>query len=216
MGKQYSGIYRMEYETLGQRLTARDRISQSRIRAAERRLSVNAPPALRDYYQIAGNETRFNAAFNRLLPPEEWVVERGRLVFMEENQAVVLWGVPTIRPDAEDPAVFQGVNGPQIKWYREQPRCSTFLCVMLHWQAAFGGGMPVSATALASVALRRILKHNWRFVGEVNRMQAFSKPGKSVCHLKWDNGWRVFAGAVNQKKMDEIARELTLTWGDPV
>jgi hypothetical protein len=144
------------------------------------------------------------------------VIERKRLIFMEENQAVVLWGVPVRDLHADDPAVYQGVNGPQIKWYREQRWCSTFLCVMLYWQAAFGGAMPLSSTALASVTLRRLLRHNWRFVGEVNRMQAFSKPGKSVCHLKWDNAWRVFAGAANQEKMDEIASELALTWSDPV
>jgi hypothetical protein len=170
-----------------------------------------APRVLRTYYQIAGRETRLNGAFNRLLPPEEWIVDQKRLVFMEENQAVVLWGVATTK-DAVDPPVYMGVNGDEIKWYREHRQCSTFLSVMLHWQGAFGGGLPFTSTAVASLALRRILRRNWRFAGEVNRMQAFAKPGKTVCHLRWDDGWRVFAGAVDQSKIDEISNELSLTW----
>jgi hypothetical protein len=60
--------------------------------------------------------------------------------------------------------------------------------------------------------MRKWLQRDWNFVGEVNRMQAFSKPGKAVCHLKWDDGWRLFAGAVTQQGLDETAQELGIKW----
>jgi hypothetical protein len=210
--RNHRGAYEQEYSSLGTRLTARDAMPLRRIELAEKRLGVVAPQVLRAYYQIAGRETRLNGAFNRLLPPEEWIVDQKHLIFMEENQAVVLWGVAATGKDVVDPAVYVGVNGDEIEWHREHRQCSTFLSVMLHWQGAFGGGLPFTSTAVASVALRRILRRNWRFVGEVNRMQAFAKRGKTVCHLSWDDGWRVFAGAVEQRKIDEISNELSLTW----
>ncbi|MGO9114246.1 MAG: hypothetical protein ACLP9L_33950 [Thermoguttaceae bacterium] len=54
-------------------------------------MSISA--ALRDYYLVAGRERRFNCCLNRLLPPQEWLVDKHRLIFMEENQAVLSWGV---------------------------------------------------------------------------------------------------------------------------
>jgi hypothetical protein len=200
------------YASLGRRLTSRDAMPLSRIRAAEKRLGCLVPKALRDYCSVAGNETDFNTIFNRLLPPDEWFIDHQRLVFMEENQAVVLWGVPAMSRESDDPAVYQGVNDSEIKWFKEHQRCSVFLKVMLHWHGAFGGALPITSTAFASVALRKKLKREWKFVGEVNHMQAFAKAGKTVCHLKWDDGWRVFAGAVSKTKLEEIAHELPLTW----
>ena len=42
-----------------------------------------------------------------------------RFVFYEENQAVVVWGIPATAGQTEDPPVEQGVNGETIDWYRE-------------------------------------------------------------------------------------------------
>ncbi|OYV48212.1 MAG: hypothetical protein B7X10_03400, partial [Burkholderiales bacterium 21-58-4] len=96
---------------------------------------------------------------------------------------------------------------------RINDNCSVFLAVMLHWHGAFGAGLPEASTAFAPLSVRRkALRAGWRFVGEVNRMQAFTKPGKALCHLKWDDGWRVFAGASTKKKMQEVADEFSLTW----
>src|SRR5262249_26178212 len=87
--------YRRAYESLGHPLTHREGRSQTRIRAVERRLGVHLPKALRDYYLVAGTERRFNQIFNHLYAPEEWFIDGEKLVFMEENQAVVLWATVT-------------------------------------------------------------------------------------------------------------------------
>lgn len=208
----YSTHYRHVYSRLGHRLTSGDSMSKTRIRTAEHRLGTVVPAALREYYLVAGRETRFNCAFNRLLPPEEWFLDRRRLIFMEENQTVVLWSVPAGDEPVQDCPVFLGVNGERIVWRKEHNHCSVFLAVMLHWQAAFAGGLPVTSTAYASLGLRRTLRKSWDFVGEVNRMQAYVRPGQSICHLKWDDGWRVFAGASTDVELNNIAGELGLTW----
>jgi hypothetical protein len=204
-------LYRRAYENLGHRLTKRDGVSRRDIEAAEKRLGIAVPHSLLDYFAVAGFEKRFNCCFNRLLPPDEWFVDANRLVFMEENQAVVYWGV-SCDGRLDDPPVSQGVNGARIKWYRVNDKCSVFLAVMLHWHGAYGGALPISSTAYAPLSLRKRLRKEWEFVGEVNRMQAFTTSGKCVCHLKWEDGWRIFAGATTKEKMAEIADELSLTW----
>jgi hypothetical protein len=58
---------------------------------------------------------QFNQTFNHLYAPEEWVINDEKLVFMEENQTVVLWAtVAGVEPE-DDPPVFQGVNGQPIE-----------------------------------------------------------------------------------------------------
>lgn len=212
MAIDFARTFQQAYSALGQRLTRRDAMPLSQIRAAEKRLGVVIPNCLREYYRVAGREAQFNTIFDRFLPPDEWFIDHKRLVFMEENQQVVFWGVPAVSEELNDPPVYHGVACGEIKWYREHRQCSAFLSVMLHWHGAFGGALPATSSALASIAMRKKLRHGWGFIGEVNHMQAFARPGKAVCHLKWDDGWRLFAGAVSQKELDEIAQELDLKW----
>jgi hypothetical protein len=208
----FQGRYRRAYERLGHHLTQREGRSESRIRAVEKRLGVRLPDALRQYCLIAGAERRFNQAFNHLYAPTDWFIDAGRLVFMGENQAVVLWGTAArLQPD-DDPTVYQGVNGESIEWYVEHERCSVFLLVMLRWQGTFGGAMNCSGSAAVSADLVNHLGRDWSFVGEVNQMRAYDRPGKAVCFLKWEDSFRVFAGAARTVDLDAIARELGLRW----
>jgi hypothetical protein len=58
---------------------------------------------------------------------------------------------------------------------------------MLLWQGASGGAMRCSGTATVSEELVNFLKRDWPFVGEVNNMRAYSRPGKAVCFLRWED-----------------------------
>jgi hypothetical protein len=204
--------YTRTFATLGRPLAPRDGSAESRIAAAERRLGVRAPTALRDYFLVAGRERRFNCVFNRLLRPEDWFVDSHKLVFMEENQAVVYWGTLAASRPPSDPPAFQGVNGDPIEWHAEHERCSVFLRVMLHWQAAYGGAMPWSGTASVAAGLLRRLNRQWSFVGEVNGMRAYSRSGQALCMLQWENGWRVSCGVTDKHDLEVIAGELNVEW----
>jgi hypothetical protein len=96
------------------------------------------PGALRDYFRLAG-EARENREHNRLLPPEELVVEDGCLVFMEENQSVVDWGIPVAQAGKADPEVWQRVNGDAPEWHSEDMRFSEFILKNLAWQRGVEG-----------------------------------------------------------------------------
>jgi hypothetical protein len=114
-----------------------DGVTGVALKQCERRLGVRLPAALRDYYLLAGRLDRLNRAHNRLFAPDELRVEDGHLWFMEENQAVVHWGMPVKRLSAEDPVVHQRANVDDARWFSEKMRFSTFLIRTYDWQAGF-------------------------------------------------------------------------------
>jgi hypothetical protein len=213
---EYSSLF----SRLGYPLSKRDGFSKAQIAKAENKVGVRLPAALRDYYLVAGRERVLNHVFNRLCLPEEWELHSGKLVFMEENQTVVVWGVTATTRPTHDPSVFQAalVSGALDRWHIEHDRCSTFLKFMIHLQASYGGGLPFTASASAPDDLSSNLRREWSFGGEVNGMQAYSREGRVVCITKWKDfgakrkSWRAFAGAASKENLTAIAGELKLQW----
>lgn len=115
----------------GRGLKPEDRIQEGDILEAETRLGAALPSTLRAFYLMAGaaEETRRH---NRLLLPDDLVVDGARVVFMEENQGVVDWGVPLRK--GRDPVVWQRVEEDPSKWYSERMRFSRFILENLAWQ----------------------------------------------------------------------------------
>jgi hypothetical protein len=179
------------------------------LKRAEQPLGLRLPPALRDYYLFVGRLRQLNEAHNRLLPPERWFTNLGKLVFMIENQAVVYWGVGvTGQPDL-DPVVFQGVNRHRqpIEWYPEHDRCSEFLYVMLHFQAVMGGLKHLGATDAGPELLQHFEK-GWHRVGELGGLLAFCQEGQAACFLGEANAWQLYVGGRTEEHLQRIASEL--------
>lgn len=212
--------YRDLFAWLGYPLSKRDGLLDAEIEKAEVRLGIKLPASLRDYYLVAGREKIFNHVFNRLSAPNEWEIHARKLIFMKENQTVVVWGVPVSNTRTADPLVFQCplVSGELGKWYSERIHCSGFLQFMIHLQAAYGGGMPFTASARAPSDLSPKLKRTWRFGGEVNGMRAYSREHQAICVTKWQDfgerrkTWRVFAGARSMADLTALGRTLGVEW----
>ena len=64
---------------------------------------------------------------DRLRAPDELTIEDGFLVFAEENQRFVDWGIPVPVGGAPDPVVWQRVNGKQSAWFSEDMPFSSFV-----------------------------------------------------------------------------------------
>jgi hypothetical protein len=207
--------FRELYDRFGYPLTRRDSVPETAIRAAERRLGIRVPRVLRDYYAIAGRERRFAVSHNRVLLPREWIVDKNRLVFMDENQAVVRWGASLRNPRAADPPVSQGVNGDSISWYPEHRRCSVFLAVMLCYNAVNGGFRFCGKTEIADHAGYRFEKRGWTFYGEVNSLRAYGRRGQALCllppsDLPFMDKWSVLTGGKTKSDLRQIADEVGL------
>ncbi len=209
--KYYQGVF----QTFGYPLTEGDALSSEELEKAETRLGLVAPAALRDYYSVAGRERRFNTCCHRLLPPSKWTLDKQRLVFMEENQAVCCWGVSVRDRRADDPPVSEGILDETMTWCPVQEKCSVFLAVMLHHQAV-SGGFPHSFSGFVDQSQAAQVKFNkskWTCYGELKGEQVFSRPNQVFCFsaenfLPMRQGWFVSAGGKTKRDLQAIRAEL--------
>ncbi|MEW6735974.1 MAG: hypothetical protein AB1489_32065 [Acidobacteriota bacterium] len=173
----------------------------------EQRLEVKLPDALREFYVIAGQLDKFNKAHNTLYDPSEWFIDDNKLVFMEENQAVVFWGIEINKETGDNPPVYQGVNANKIEWSLEHKKLSEFLITMLYWQVVNGGH---KYGAYAEINLNELnkLKENWLFVGQINELQTFAKNGKAMCIFINNDSINLSISGDTQEDLAEIEEEL--------
>lgn len=203
----YGQIYQTLFETLGRPLTPTDEIPNDILVETEQRLGFFIPTALRVFYLMAGHAVDFTCAHDRFLAPKDWRLEDDKLIFMEENQEVVIYGIAWEANQNPDPPVFMtATDEPQV-WHQVCQSCSEFIRVSIHWAAAFGGALPALGTATVAPALKEILDRNWTFQGQVNEMWAYGRQNQSVCFLQWGKNWRVFVGATSKNELSLLAEE---------
>jgi len=204
----YTIKYQQVIEALARPLSFEDGTAAPEIAAGEHRLGIRLPSALREYYLIAGQFDQLNRAHNQLYPPSDWFADAGKLVFMEENQAVVFWGIPTADETDDNPPVLQGVNisNQRIDWYEEHGCCSEFLRLMLHWQACCGGMSFTGGADISSMALRRI-QAEWPFVGEMGGMLVFARNGAAICVIGEGEALQLFAGGRTEHDFNLVRAE---------
>lgn len=199
------------FQMLGRTLRPMDAVDPHAIDKAEQALDLAAPQALRDFYLLAGNARDFTAVYDQLLLPADWSLQEGKLVFVEENQDVVRYGVDC-GPDAgDDPPVWITTTGQATEWHRVCDSCSEFIATMLAWQCSFGEALPHGASGLAGPGTEAALKAGWHFVGTVNEMRAYLQPGHAACVVEWSDGLRVFVGAVSDDALWALEDALGLS-----
>jgi hypothetical protein len=133
-------------------------------------------------------------------------VSQGRLVFMEENQAVVYWGVRS-RTAAVDPVVFQTADPEEGDWLAES-KCSRFLTAMLCWQAV-GGGLPyIGYSNPIDFAAARRLARNWPRVGHLGGLSAYVRAGQVMCVFDERAFCLLHIGARSHRDFQALVKEL--------
>ncbi|MEU6716315.1 hypothetical protein ABZ897_33030 [Nonomuraea sp. NPDC046802] len=91
-------------------LTDDDGFSAADLDAAEARLGLRLPAALREAYELFGRRTDLTSLQDDLLSPADLKIEDGALVFRVENQAVVIWGIQIAELNQPDPPVVLRTN----------------------------------------------------------------------------------------------------------
>jgi hypothetical protein len=197
------------FATLARPLMPEDGEPEPSVAESEARLGLRLPPVLRAYYLLAGRCDQFNLPHNRLLRPEKWSVDGGKLVFLEENQCVVVWGVEAGTSPEDDPPVYQGpkVRGRPTEWYLEHERCSEFLLVMLHLQAVWGGYEFLGGSEITPAALEEFLK-GWTLVGRISQLRAFSREGSAACVIQDGGPSQLYVGGQTERDFEAIEAEL--------
>lgn len=205
----YAARYREAIEVFCSPLTSGDGTPAEEIRKGETQLGFSLPEAVRAYYRTLGRH-RLNQAHNRLFSPEEWFVHEGRLVFMEENQAVLYWGVATDEGGA-DPVVYQGANlrDEAIEWHSENACCADFMLVMMHWQAVCGGLEFMGMAHITPADLEQV-RAQWSSIGALGGgLRAFTQHGDVACVIGQESDLEIFAASRTENGYERLDRRLT-------
>jgi hypothetical protein len=149
---------------------------------AEPRPGLSLPLQLREFYRLLGRNRVAMGAHMRFYSPADLVVERGGLVFCEENQRVYFNAVRVRQLNQDDPPVVQG-NDQEEKWYAECRQLSTFLLKSLCWQAI--SGLPAGGTAKVVRALLEKATGVLARVGNAksynHELRAYTDEGLVIC-----------------------------------
>lgn len=137
--KDYQRLFQeLARRLLGVVLLEEHGVSASELKEAEARLGRPLPPALWAFYSVAGRFHEFCDAHNRVIAPDKLTLVDSHLLFMEENQEVVSWGIPVSALDAADPIVWQRVNTEPETWYSEEKSFSRLMVDMYQWYDEIG------------------------------------------------------------------------------
>ena len=143
------GIVRQVYADWRTPLCAEDGISAERVTAAEERLGVHLPAALREWYEMAGARDDLRGRGNHLLTPERLRIDQdaGMLVFYQENQYVCRWGLRLEESDrSDDPAAYVAERGNE-DWIAQDPTLSQFVLQMTLLETQFAAPFTANAAA---------------------------------------------------------------------
>jgi hypothetical protein len=131
----YAGLM---HRFLGRSLRREDGLNEEEIQKAERLLGLRLPLSMREYYRVVGAVDQLNRLQNVIFSPKELYVEDEFLMFMDENQSVVSWGLKISELSSPDPTAWQRNNTPPEQWLSEEKTFSELLESMFEWYEEAG------------------------------------------------------------------------------
>jgi len=211
--QEISRLYNLSDESQG--------FPDQKIAELEGRLGIKLPNALKNYYVTLGKHENLNYAYNRLLLPDDEVgFSKDRyLLFFEEYQAVVSWGIKETDLQYENPPVW-GNSGTDDEpdWYLEADTTEKFLLLMAIYNGTLGG-LPYNANCLEPIdsEIVKMIKQNWTFVPDVSydRQQVYTDDFYEVISLSFDEGENctgVFIGTSDQERFDGLLDRIAIDW----
>jgi hypothetical protein len=159
-------------------IVAGDGYWEEEMDAAEARLKVKLPAALREWYQLAGRRNEVWSCQDMLLRPERLRVEEGRLAICDENQGCVVWGIEMDALGRADPAVM--VRDWEGVWAQETADTSTFALARLMMDLKF--------------CERRLLLANGEATAEALEVIGGGYERVDMPRLHWPDGTEHYAG----------------------
>jgi len=127
-------------------LTIDDGWTSADLQAAERRLGLRLPPAIREAYGLFGRRQDLTSVQDRLLGPDELEVDlTGEvLIHRVENQSVAVWGVPLAAMAQPDPPVVLARNFEDVGWEPFLDRFSVACVEMVLSESLFSAPVELS------------------------------------------------------------------------
>ena len=194
---------------------------EAAIAALEERLQVKIPASLRQYYLSLGNNKMVNDSFNRLTSLGEiGFSEDEHLVFYEENQAVVLWGIAKAELQQDNPPVYGTYDSGRAEWFTDADTTEHFLLSMAWWNGALGG---LTHTAFTDLEEDLTPTHiaavtgNWEEQKGVSNqlLRFFTNDYEDILVLTTEQNGQVngvYAGTNNEARFNFILQTLNMEW----
>ncbi|TWF45320.1 hypothetical protein FHW36_1011250 [Chitinophaga polysaccharea] len=194
---------------------------ESVLAALEERLQIRIPATLREYYLSLGANRQINDSFNRLTAFNEMgFSEDDHLVFYEENQGVVLWGLSKTELAAGNPPVYGTYDSARKDWFVDSDTTENFLLSMAWWNGALGG---LTHTAFTDLEEDLTAKHiaavtgNWQEQTGISHqlLRFFTNDYEDIIVFTTEQDGTVngiYAGTNNEQRYHHILHTLHLEW----
>ena len=136
-------------------------------------------------------------------------MDGGKLVFLEENQCVVFWGVEASRSPDDDPPVYQGPN--------VRGRADRMVSGARDLLRVPARDAPLAGRLGRLRAHRRVGRHarglerflaGWTPAGRVNELRAYNREGGAACVLEGEVTSQLYVGGWTGRDFEAIEAEL--------
>lgn len=131
---------------LGRPWKAADGLPKTDVEQAQARLVIKLPAGLRSFYLTLGALPELCSIHNVILPPKDLRFQEDYLVFMDENQEVVSWGMRREDLPAANPIIWQR-NNTSEEWYSEEKPLAELLASMFDFYQTLDVWSPAPTSA---------------------------------------------------------------------
>ncbi|MCI5054773.1 MAG: SMI1/KNR4 family protein [Flavobacteriales bacterium] len=191
------------------------------IDEVESRLNVDLPMKLKDYYLSLGKNNNINYSHNRLLKPKDEIgfSDDGYLVFYEENQSSVFWGIKKEDLKLDNPPVFGNYGTSESPdWHEEAKTTEHFLLLMSIYNGTFGGlRYNANCFELVKLEIVKAIRENWDKVEAISweRQEIYTDNFKEVLSLSFDDNndcTALFIGTSSEERFNQLLEKLKIDW----
>lgn len=180
------------------------------------------PEMLKEYYLSLGKQEAINYSHNRLLKPggEIGFSQDDYLVFYEENQGVVFWGIKRTDLGLSNPPVYGNYSGDEMApdWQLECATTDAFLLLMAVYNGVLGG-LAYNANSFEAVSGETVddIQNTYQEIKEISHatQRVFTRDYESMISLSFDkdgNCTGAFIGTGNADRFNEMLDELDIAW----
>jgi hypothetical protein len=189
---------------------------ENEIVALEKRLDIVLPAKLREYYLTLGKHEAINYSYNRLLQFGDIDLTQDEyLIFYEENQGVVSWGIKKADLLNPNPPVYGNYSTDELNpdWHLEFPTDACML--MLAVYNGVLGGLKYNGNRLKSIKPEVVsyIKANWQECADIssNVQRVFTRDYAEMISLSFDNEQNcsaIFIGTNHRERFDKMLDQL--------
>ncbi|MCR4031962.1 MULTISPECIES: SMI1/KNR4 family protein [Flavobacterium] len=189
--------------------------------ALEKQLEVKLPLKFKEYYEELGKEENVNYVYNRLLKPYDEIEfsDDDFLVFYEENQNVVIWGIKKEDLAKDNPPVYGNYDTiEKSDWELETQTTEDFFLMMAIYNGTFGG-LQYNGNFIGKINTEMVeqVQEKWTLIPEISRdnQKIYTDDFYDVISLSFDknnNCTAAFIGSSDQERFDAILDVIDIDW----